>query len=56
MNGISSTTEMKLKELVVKNRIYNETLLTIAKLLQDNNMMEYAVYKPNIFLEKRCHL
>ena len=46
MNGISSTTEMKLEELAVKNRIYNETLLIIAKLLQNNSMMEHAVYKP----------
>lgn len=46
MNGISSITEMKLEELAIKNKIYCETWLTIAKLLQNNSMMEHAVYKP----------
>jgi len=48
MNGISNTTEMKLEELAIKDKIYCNTWLLIAKLLQNNSMMEHAVYKPKI--------
>ena len=57
MNGISSITEMKLEELAIKNKLYCNTWLLINKLLsnkqfdkisllQNNSMMENALYKP----------
>lgn len=49
MNGTINTTEQKLKELAVKNKLYCDTWLIIAKLLQNDRVMEHAIYQPKIY-------
>ena len=45
MNGTTNTTEMKLKELALKNKIYCHTWLLINSLLQKDSVIEHAIYK-----------
>lgn len=49
MNGITNTSEMMLKELAVKNKLYCQTWLLIAKLLQNDREIEHAIYQPKIY-------